>query len=239
MTLLSININKIATLRNARGGDLPNVLQVALDLETMGAEGITVHPRPDERHIRYQDVRDLRKHLHVPLNVEGYPDEEFLELVESVRPAQITLVPDRPDQLTSDAGWIFDAAQRKTLAQAIPRCKATGARLSLFVGTDLSAIREAQKTGADCIELYTGPWVQAHAQGHHAETIVPYQEAATLALELGLRVHAGHDLNLHNLRDLKAAIPALHEVSIGHAFIADSLYYGLAQTLFYYKKCLL
>lgn len=236
MTKLSVNINKIATLRNARGGNVPNVVKVALDCETFGAEGITVHPRPDERHIRYRDVYDLKSVIATELNIEGYPSDDFIKLVSAVRPAQVTLVPDAPDAITSNSGW-NTIDNQAFLSELIEGFTSKGIRTSIFVGTDLEMVRAAAKTGTDRVELYTEPYAVGFTNNPE-EAVAPFVEAARLAKRLGLGVNAGHDLNLDNLNFLCENIPWLDEVSIGHALIADALYLGLQQTVQSYKKCL-
>ena len=237
MTKLSVNINKVATLRNARGGDIPNVLKTALDCESFGADGITVHPRPDERHIRYSDVYELRPALKTEFNIEGYPSERFIDLVLKVKPTQVTLVPDAPDALTSNAGWdtrtYFDF-----LVKTIDTFKTVGIRTSIFVGTDLELIELAAQTGTDRIELYTEPYA-AEYPTHPAEAVAPFAAAATLAHKLGMGVNAGHDLSLENLKYFHDNVPYLSEVSIGHCLISDALYLGLKTTIARYKECLL
>lgn len=237
MTRLSVNINKIATLRNARGGQNPNVVQVALDCERFGAEGITVHPRPDERHIRYQDVLDLSKVVSTEFNIEGYPDKRYMQLVKSVKPTQATLVPDPPDVLTSNAGWDTVKNQQQ-LRDIVNQLKAEGIRTSIFIGTDLQLIEAAAKTGVDRIELYTEPYAARFTNNRH-KAIAPFTVAAELARELGLGINAGHDLDMDNLAFLKANIPFLDEVSIGHALICDALYLGLENTIQLYKSKLI
>jgi pyridoxine 5-phosphate synthase len=236
MTKLSVNINKIATLRNARGGDVPSVVQVALDCERFGADGITVHPRPDERHITKRDVYDLKEVVTTEFNIEGYPDERYLKMIEEVRPAQATLVPDPPGVLTSNAGW--NTVDNMTfLQETIAKIQSWGVRTSIFVDTKLQNITYASKIGVDRIELYTGPYAEDFSvNAEHA--ILPYIEAAHLAKELGLGMNAGHDLSLENLRFFKEAIPFLEEVSIGHALISDALYFGLENTIQRYKYLL-
>ncbi len=236
MTKLSVNINKIATLRNARGGDVPNLLQVTKDLISFGAEGITVHPRPDERHIRYQDVYDLKDMLTVEFNIEGNPSEEFIKLVETVCPEQVTLVPDAPDALTSNAGWLVEK-NFDFLCQVTERFHAKGIRVSIFVGADEDNIRWAAKTKADRVELYTEPYATNYPKDKK-EAIKDFIKAATVAKEIGLGLNAGHDLSLENLAYLKQEIPFLDEVSIGHALISDALYLGLEETVKRYKACL-
>ncbi|HRG03506.1 MAG: pyridoxine 5'-phosphate synthase [Paludibacteraceae bacterium] len=233
MTKLSVNINKIATLRNSRGGDMPNVVKVALDCERFGAEGITVHPRPDERHIRYADVYDLKPVLTTEFNIEGNPIPEFIKLVKEIKPAQVTLVPDAHDALTSNAGW----DTRKNLIflrEVISEFQKEGIRVSVFVDTDLANIEYAAKTGTDRIELYTEPYAAAYKNDKFA-AVQPFVEAAREAHRLGLGINAGHDLNLENLAFLHQNIPWLDEVSIGHALIADALYLGLEETIRQYK----
>jgi pyridoxine 5-phosphate synthase len=229
MTRLSVNINKIATLRNARGGQTPNVLQFALDAERFGAQGITVHPRPDERHITTQDCYDLRKHVQTEFNIEGYPDERYLQLVKDLKPEQATLVPDPPGVLTSNAGWDC-IGQADFLGPIIAQIKAMGIRVSLFMETDLLQISKAKELGADRIEFYTGPYAENFAQDK-IKAVAPYQTAAIHAQKLGLGINAGHDLSLENLAFLKAALVELDEVSIGHALISDALYLGIENTI--------
>ncbi len=237
MTKLSVNINKIATLRNARGGNIPNVLKAALDCETFGADGITVHPRPDERHIRYADVYELRPVLKTEFNIEGYPSERFMDLVLMVKPTQVTLVPDAPDVLTSNAGWNTQA-NFDFLSKTVDTLKAVGIRTSIFVGTDLTMIEYAAKTGTDRIELYTEPYACGY-EADAAQAVAPFVEASTLAHNLGMGVNAGHDLNLENLKFFHEKVPYLNEVSIGHSLIADALYMGLKTTIARYKECLI
>ncbi|MDR1865071.1 MAG: pyridoxine 5'-phosphate synthase [Bacteroidales bacterium] len=234
MTKLSVNINKVATIRNARGGNIPDVVQVALDCGKFGADGITVHPRPDERHIRYEDVRLLRGRLAVEFNIEGNPVSRFMRLVLEVKPHQVTLVPDEAGALTSDAGW-NTVTHCSFLSDIVKGLKQSGIRTSLFTGTDLRMIENAAKTGTDRIELYTGPYARQYAQDREA-AIRPFREAALFALSCGLEVNAGHDLSLANLRYFIAQIPSIKEVSIGHALISDALYYGLEKTIRYYKE---
>ena len=216
MTNLSVNINKVATIRNARGGNMPNVLKVAQDCELFGAQGITVHPRPDERHIRYSDVYGLKPLIRTEFNIEGYPCDKFIDLVLKVKPTQVTLVPDAPDAITSNSGWNVK---------------------DNFVGTDLANIELAAKTGTDRIELYTEPYATYYPEDRD-KAIAPFVEAAQLAKNLGLGVNAGHDLNLENLAFFNKNIPWLEEVSIGHALICDALYHGLQETIALYKACL-
>jgi pyridoxine 5-phosphate synthase len=229
MTRLSVNINKIATIRNARGGTVPDLVKAAVDCQRFGARGITVHPRPDERHIRFQDVRDIRPVITTEFNIEGYPSRQFLDLVREVRPDQATLVPDPPGVLTSNQGWDV-LAHREFLAGVIAELKDSGIRTSLFVGTDLGQIECAAVTGADRIELYTEPYA-SHFPVDPAMAIAPFVRAAVKAAEAGLGLNAGHDLNLDNLKYFKQHIPGLLEVSIGHALISDALYFGLKKTI--------
>ena len=236
MTQLSVNVNKIATLRNARGGDVPNLLQVALDCERFGAQGITVHPRPDERHIRYQDVRELKKVLTTEFNIEGNPIPSFMALVEEVRPHQVTLVPDAPEALTSSAGWDV-ARHRDFLSEILGQLHTWGIRTSIFVGTDLKNLDAAAALGTDRVELYTEPYASGYS-ADHARAVAPFVQAAEHARTLGLELNAGHDLSLENLRFFSEAIPFLSEVSIGHALISDALYLGLEETIRRYRACL-
>ena len=236
MTRLSVNINKIATLRNARGGNTPDVCKAAVDCERFGAEGITVHPRPDERHIRYKDVRDLNPLVTTEFNIEGYPSKDFMELVMEVRPDQVTLVPDPPEALTSNAGW-DTVKNRDFLIDIIKDFKKEGIRTSIFVDTNLANIDGAVETGTDRIELYTEPYA-ANFTDDKAQAIRPFVMAARRANELGLGINAGHDLNLENLNYFYKNIPNLAEVSIGHALISDALYYGLENTIQMYRRCL-
>jgi len=234
MTRLSVNINKIATLRNARGGNNPDVLQVALDCERFGAEGITVHPRPDERHIRYDDVRVLKASIQSEFNIEGNPDERFIRLIEEVKPDQVTLVPDAPSAITSNAGW--DTIQHQLfLRDLISHLKKHVGRVSVFVDPDLQMVNGAAEAGADRIELYTEPYASLYHKDK-VDAVSPYITAALEAMKLKLEVNAGHDLDLHNLRYLKQQLPVLHEVSIGHALICDALYYGLENTIQLYLR---
>ena len=236
MTNLSVNINKIATLRNSRGGNVPDVEKVAIDCERFGAEGITVHPRPDERHIRKADVYALRPIVRTEFNIEGYPSDELIDLLLKVKPEQATLVPDAPDALTSTAGWNV-AENLEFLTSVVDRLKEAGIRTSIFVGTDIENIKLAAKTGADRIELYTEPYASAYGK-NPAAAIAPFVAASEAAHKVGLGVNAGHDLNLDNLRYFYENIPHLNEVSIGHALIADALYLGLEKTIAAYKNCL-
>ena len=236
MTKLSVNVNKIATLRNARGGDVPNVLQVALDCERFGADGITVHPRPDERHIRYSDVEILKSHLTTEFNIEGNPEGRFIDLIEKVKPNQVTLVPDAPDALTSNAGWDCITHQSH-LSDLVSHFKDYGVRVSIFVGTAPKNIEAAAKTNTDRIELYTEPYARMFKQNPE-EAIRDFILATEIAQKNGLKINAGHDLSLENLKFFSTKIPSLSEVSIGHALIADALYLGLDKTIEAYQRCL-
>ena len=236
MTKLSVNINKIATLRNARGGNVPDVIQAAINIERFGADGITVHPRPDERHIRYSDVIELKKVVTTELNIEGYPSLSFLKLIEEVRPHQVTLVPDPPDVLTSNAGWNTNR-YGSFLKEIVSGLKELNCRVSLFIDPVPDMIEKAAITGTHRVELYT----EAYASEYHTDqhkAIKSYLEAANVALSSGLELNAGHDLNLQNLTFFARMIPGLKEVSIGHALISDALYMGLAETISHYKRCL-
>jgi len=236
MTKLSVNINKIATIRNARGGNNPNVLQVAIDAQRFGADGITVHPRPDERHIRYADVRELKAHITTELNIEGNCSEKkFVDLVTQVVPDQVTLVPDSSTQLTSDHGW-DTIANKAYLQDMIARFKSYGIRVSIFVDPDPKMVEGAAETGTDRVELYTEHYAKAFAQGKKAEIIKPYRAAAEVAREVGLGLNAGHDLDRFNLGYFLQHIPWVDEVSIGHAIICDALYFGLQNTIQLYKR---
>ncbi len=238
MTRLSVNINKIATLRNSRGGDNPNLIQVAKDCERFGAEGITVHPRPDERHIRYQDVYDLTKIVTTEFNIEGNPKEDkFVELVLATKPHQVTLVPDALNQLTSDHGW-DTIKEQDYLTEIIAKFKTAGIRVSIFVDPSEEMVRAAATTGTDRIELYTEAYAREFSEGKKEKAIAPYIKAAKLAHELGLGINAGHDLDRFNLAYLAKSIPYMDEVSIGHALIADALYLGLENTIQLYKRAL-
>lgn len=236
MTNLSVNINKIATLRNSRGGNLPNVEQVAIDCESFGANGITVHPRPDERHIRISDVFALRPLVKTEFNIEGYPSPEFIDLVLKVKPEQVTLVPDSPDALTSNSGWIVKGND-EFLTSVVDRFKEAGIRTSIFVGTDIDNIKDAAKTGADRVELYTEPYAIGY-KTNPEEAVAPFVDAAKTAHKEGLGVNAGHDLSLENLEFFSSNVPYLDEVSIGHCLISDALYMGLKDTIQAYKKAL-
>lgn len=233
-TRLSVNVNKIATLRNARGGKLPCPVTAAERLQQWGADGITVHPRPDGRHITFEDVRKLRVAVTTEFNIEGYPSEDFIELVLEVRPEQVTLVPDPPGILTSNAGW--DTLQhRELLRKVLADFRSQGIRTSLFLGTEPDLIQGAAEAGADRIELFTGPYAE-HFFSHPNEAIQPFVAAAELAHKCGLGVNAGHDLNLDNLKFFSDQMVPLHEVSIGHALISDALYFGLQNTVGMYKE---
>jgi pyridoxine 5-phosphate synthase len=234
MTRLSVNINKIATLRNARGSNNPDILRAAIDCERFGAEGITVHPRPDQRHIKYQDVIDLAKKVTTEFNIEGYPDKRFLKIIESIKPAQATLVPDSPDVITSNAGW-DTIENHEFLLEIISELKKSGCRVSLFTGTDLGMIEGAKAVGADRVELYTEPYATNYTSNPKV-AVKPYIEAAERAKSIGLGINAGHDLDLNNLKFLKDNIPYLDEVSIGHALICDSIYLGLENTIQLYLR---
>ncbi len=233
MTALSVNINKVATLRNARGGNVPDVLQFALDCEAFGADGVTVHPRPDERHIRRTDVYDIAKAIHVEFNIEGYPSEDFIRLVTDVHPAQVTLVPDSPDQLTSNHGWDTVANEAK-LRDITARLHQAGCRVSIFVDPTPEMVEGAKKVGSDRVELYTGPYAELF-QSNPQAALEMYRPAAEKAHEIGLGLNAGHDLSLQNLRPLIQAFPWIDEVSIGHQIIADALYLGIKETIKQYK----
>ena len=226
----------MATLRNARGGNNPDVLKVALDCETFGADGITVHPRPDERHIRRSDVFDLRGAVRTELNIEGYPSDSFIDLVLKAKPVQVTLVPDKPEQLTSNSGWDTKLHQ-DFLVEVLDTFKKAGIRTSVFVDTNLEMLDYAAKAGTDRVELYTEPYASGYAKDRE-QAVAPFIEAARRARSLGLGLNAGHDLSLENLTFFHESIPWLDEVSIGHALICDALYLGLKNTIEEYKKCL-
>jgi pyridoxine 5-phosphate synthase len=234
MTKLSVNINKIATLRNARGGDNPNLIQVAKDCERFGAQGITVHPRPDQRHIRYQDVYDLKQTVTTEFNIEGYPSARFMELVLDIKPEQVTLVPDPPEAITSDNGWdtVNDAEE---LIPITTKLKAAGIRVSVFANPDINIIEGAKNCGVDRVELYTGPFAD-NFKVNKEKAVSDYLLAGNKAKELGIGLNAGHDLDLTNLAFLKATIPHMDEVSIGHALVCDALYYGLENTIQLYLR---
>lgn len=233
MVRLSVNVNKIATLRNARGGNLPNLVEVVRDIESFGAQGITIHPRPDERHIRYQDARDLRQVVRTELNIEGNPIPEFIDLVLQVRPEQVTLVPDAPDAITSNAGW-DTVAHRELLRGVIHRFREAGIRTSIFVDPDPEMVRAARETGTDRVELYTESYARAFPEDPE-KAVAPYVAAAQAAGDAGLGLNAGHDLNLENIRFFRQRVPHLLEVSIGHALVCESLYFGLENVINMYK----
>ncbi len=234
MTRLSVNINKIATLRNARGGNIPNVIKAAIDSQRFGAEGITVHPRPDERHIRYQDVRDIKPIITTEFNIEGYPSESFIELVLNVIPHQVTLVPDPPEALTSNTGW--DTIKNKNfLSKVISLFQEHGIRTSIFVNADPEMVKHAADTGTNRIELYTEPYASGFPVNPE-KAIEPFVRAAEAAQQVGLGLNAGHDLNLDNLNYFARNIPNLQETSIGHALISDALYFGLENTIQMYLR---
>lgn len=236
MTKLSVNINKVATLRNARGGNNPDVEKVAMDCEAFGAEGITVHPRPDERHIRYADVYTLRPLLKTEFNIEGYPSKEFIDLVLRVKPHQVTLVPDAPDQITSNAGW--DTKKNlEFLTELMEVFGHAGVRTSIFIGANLEMAEYAAKAGADRVELYTEPYASLYPKNPET-AIAPFVETARRVRQLGMGLNAGHDLSLVNLAYFHQQIPWVDEVSIGHALICDALYLGLKTTIEEYKNCL-
>jgi len=236
MTRLSVNINKIATLRNSRGGNTPSVLDAAINCQKFGAQGITVHPRPDERHIRRQDVFDIKPYITTEFNIEGYPSEDFIQMVIEVKAHQVTLVPDAHDQLTSDHGW-DTIKNMDLLKEVIARFQAAGIRTSIFVDPDLAMIEGAKETGTNRIELYTEPFASLYPVDP-IKAVTPFKEAAILAHQLGLGINAGHDLSLKNLRFFHDHVPFLDEVSIGHALIADALYMGLRSTIQDYLSCL-
>lgn len=236
MTKLSVNINKVATLRNARGGNNPDVVRVALDCEKFGAQGITVHPRPDERHIRHQDVFDLRPRLSTEFNIEGNPSDDFCSLVLKAKPDQVTLVPDAPDQLTSNHGW-NTIMHEFFLRDVVGRFKAAGIRVSIFIDAQPVLADYAKKVGADRVELYTEPYAVNYA-ANREEAIAPFVQTAIHCREIGLGLNAGHDLSLQNLAYFHQQIPWVDEVSIGHALICDALYLGLRETISEYLACL-
>lgn len=234
MTKLSVNINKIATLRNARGGNVPDLIKIAIDLEKFGAEGITIHPRPDERHIRRKDVFDLKPVVKTEFNIEGYPSKDFLQLIKEIKPAQATLVPDPPHVLTSNAGW--NAREQKTFLQdCIAEIHSYGVRSSVFIDPDPDMMIHAKETGTSRIELYTEAFASDYPINKE-KAITPYVSAANRAVELGLGINAGHDLSLENLKFFAENIPQLLEVSIGHALISDALYFGLQNTVQLYLR---
>lgn len=235
-TKLSVNINKIATIRNARGGNTPNLTEAAENIEIFGADGITIHPRPDERHITLQDTYDLSKVVTTEFNIEGYPNERFIKIIKDLNPTQATLVPDPPNVLTSNAGW--DTIKHfDFLTEVIKELKTSGTRISLFIETDAKFIENAKKVGADRIEFYTGPYAETYAKNKQ-KAIQPYVKMAEVAIKNELGINAGHDLSLDNLKYFKQNIPQLAEVSIGHALISDALYLGLENTVAMYKDLL-
>lgn len=236
MVRLSVNLNKVALIRNGRGADYPNLVKVAIDCERFGAQGITIHPRPDERHARYADVAALKEVCTTELNIEGYPAERFMEVVLASRPDQVTLVPDEPGQLTSDHGW-DTVGKAAYLRGVIGRLKAAGIRTSIFVDPDEKMLDGALAVGTDRIEFYTGPFAHDFAT-NAAAAVAPFTRASAYARDLGLGINAGHDLNLDNLTYFAARMPGLQEVSIGHALVTDSLYYGLGNTIQMYLRCL-
>lgn len=236
MTKLSVNINKIATIRNARGGNIPDVQKAAVDCQSFGADGITVHPRPDERHIKYSDVRLIKPLITTEFNIEGYPSKAFIDLVVEIKPHQVTLVPDPPDAITSNAGW-NTIKNRSFLIEVIKQFKAVGIRTSIFIDTDIENIKNARETGTDRVELYTEPYAEMYPENQD-KAIEPFVKAAEAAKSVGLGLNAGHDLNLENLKFFSKSIPYLDEVSIGHALISDALYLGLEKTIQMYKDLL-
>ncbi|HZK03353.1 MAG TPA: pyridoxine 5'-phosphate synthase [Bacteroidaceae bacterium] len=237
MTRLSVNVNKVATLRNSRGGNNPNVVEVALDCEKFGADGVTVHPRPDERHIRRDDVYDLKKAIKTELNIEGNPTRQFMDLVLDVKPEQVTLVPDSPDQITSNDGW-DTVKNRIFLSDVIKEFRSSGIRVSIFVNPDKTIVEHAYYCGADRVELYTEPYARIYSKSPEM-AVKDYVEAGEIAKKCGLGLNAGHDLSLFNLQYFCRQIPWLDEVSIGHALICDALYLGLRKTIDKYKQCII
>jgi len=234
MCRLSVNINKIATLRNARGGIIPDVKKAAADCQRFGAQGVTVHPRPDERHIRYQDVLDIKPIIYTEFNIEGYPSRSFLDLVVTVKPDQVTLVPDPPDAITSSEGW--DTVKHESfLVEVISELQEAGIRTSIFVDTDMELVEHAARTGTNRVELYTEPYAREFPEGPE-KAIAPFIQTAQVASAAGLELNAGHDLNLENLKYFYQHIPGLLEVSIGHALISDALYFGLENTIQMYLR---
>lgn len=236
MTKLSVNINKIATLRNARGGNNPDVVKAAIDCQRFGAQGITVHPRPDERHIRHADVREIKPHITTEFNIEGYPSDRFMDLVLEVQPDQVTLVPDPPDAITSSEGW-DTIRHREFLLDVIGTLRGAGIRTSIFIDTDHEKIRGAREVGTDRVELYTEPYARAFPKDRDS-AVEAYVSAARVAMKSGLELNAGHDLDLHNLKYFVTCIPYIQEVSIGHALICDALYYGLENAIKMYLRAL-
>jgi len=236
MTKLSVNINKIATLRNARGGNNPDVVKAAIDCQRFGAQGITVHPRPDERHIRYADVRAIKPHITTEFNIEGYPSDSFMDLVLEVQPDQVTLVPDPPDAITSSEGW--DTIRHKDfLVDVIGKLQGAGIRTSIFIDTNHEHIRGAKAVGTDRVELYTEPYASVFPEDRD-KAVEAYVSAARVAMDAGLELNAGHDLDLHNLKYFVTCIPYIQEVSIGHALVCDALYFGLENTIKMYLRAL-
>ncbi|PPK88846.1 pyridoxine 5'-phosphate synthase [Neolewinella xylanilytica] len=234
MPRLSVNLNKVALIRNSRGANYPDLIRVAMDCEAFGAEGITIHPRPDQRHARYDDVAALKEVVTTELNIEGYPSEEFLSVVLAARPDQVTLVPDEPGQLTSDHGW--DTIKKaEELKRIISRLQERGIRTSIFIDPDRALLDGAQSVGTDRVEFYTGPYAKGYDEDREA-AVAPFAEASRFAAELGLGINAGHDLNLHNLSFFARNLPDLEEVSIGHALITDALYHGLSNTIQLYLQ---
>lgn len=236
MVRLSVNLNKVALIRNSRGADYPNLVQVAIDCERFGAQGITIHPRPDERHARYTDVAALKEVTTTELNIEGYPTEKFLQVVLAQCPDQVTLVPDEPGQLTSDHGW-DTVGKAEFLKKTIGRLRDAGIRTSIFVDPEEKMIEGAKIVGTDRIEFYTGPFAHGFSEDR-AAAVAPFTRACSFAANAGLGINAGHDLNLDNLTYFAARMPELQEVSIGHALISDALYFGLANTIQMYLRCL-
>ena len=237
MTKLSVNINKIATIRNSRGGNIPDVVKAAVDVQEFGAHGVTVHPRPDERHIKYKDVYEIQRVIKTEFNIEGYPSPQFMQLVKAVKPHQVTLVPDPPEAITSSSGW-DTITHLSFLQDIVGELKEYGIRTSIFIDTNPDFIVNAAKTNTDRVELYTEPYATEYSKSpEHA--IAPFVEAANTANKAGLRINAGHDLNLQNLQFFNEKIPFLKEVSIGHALISDALYYGLERTISMYKELLI
>ncbi len=234
MSRLSVNVNKIATLRNARGGNNPNLIEVVKDCEKFGAEGITIHPRPDERHIRYQDALDLKKVVQTEFNIEGYPSKKFIDLIRETKPDQVTLVPDPPNALTSDSGWDLET-NLVSLKEFIQKLKPHVGRVAIFMNAEKNALLRVKETGTDRVELYTGSYA-ANYESDPGSAILPFQKAAKYIHEMEIGLNAGHDLDLKNLAFFRTGIPNLLEVSIGHALIADSLYYGLENTIQLYLK---
>lgn len=237
MTKLSVNINKIATIRNSRGGNIPDVTQAAIDVQDFGADGVTVHPRPDERHIKYNDVIEIRRIIRTEFNIEGYPSPKFLELVRNVKPHQVTLVPDPPDAITSNSGW-DTITHQSFLQDVIGDLRENGIRTSIFIDTNPDLVHNAAKTNTDRVELYTEPYASLYKKDPE-KAIAPFVEAAQIAYKAGLNINAGHDLNLENLKFFNEQIPFIKEVSIGHALISDALYYGLEKTISVYKELLI